>query len=272
MNRRIKLSWAMYAGLSILLIALALGGCTKSTTDLGPLKGTNYTVGIGTTDKLGDYLIEQNGKALYYYTKDTVGTSNVSGVLLDVWPAFYAENLNLPDDLDPANFGTITRRDGKEQTTYNGWPLYSYAADTGPGDTRGDGVEGIWFVVKVPFYTTMVASKADVGTYLTDPRGMTLYRVDFDSNGKSNATSAVLAVWPIFSQSNFIVPSSLNPADFGTTTTNGQVQATYKGWPLYYFANDKAPGQTLGQGVKNVWFVVAPDVTSAPSVPKAPLP
>jgi len=101
---------------------------------------------------------------------------------------------------------------------------------------------------------------------------MALYHAAFDSNGKSNATSAILGLWPIFSQSNFIVPSTLNPADFNIATTGGQVQATYKGWPLYYFINDKAPGDTLGQGIKNVWSVTAPDVAPAPSTPTAPVP
>jgi predicted lipoprotein with Yx(FWY)xxD motif len=269
MKKFIRQGWPVYAVLTILVVALAIGGCQNQPP---PLQGTNYTVGIASKGSLGDYLVDHNNKALYYYAKDTVGTSNASGVLLDVWPVFYAANLNLPTDLNPADFGTITRPDGKKQTTYHGWPLYTYAADVASGDTFGDGFEGIWFVVKVPFYTVMVESKADVGTYLIDPKGMALYHADFDVNGKSNATSAILALWPIFSQSNFIVPSSLNSVDFNIIRTGEQVQVTYKGWPLYYFINDKAPGDTLGQGVKNVWSVTDPKVTTAPSTPISPVP
>lgn len=113
-------------------------------------------------------------------------------------------------------------------------------------------------------YTVKVMSKAGIGDYLVDANGMTLYCAAFDSNGESNATSAILELWPAFSESNFIVPSSLNKADFSTITTVGKIQATYKGWPLYYFVNDKASGDTLGEGVEGVWSVTAPDVVVAP--------
>jgi len=269
MKRMTKISWPVYALMLVSIVALAIGGCANQPS---VLQGTNYTVGIGSKDSVGDYLIEQNGKALYYFAKDTINTSNATGVVLDVWPVFYAENLILPADLDPANFGTINRADGKKQTTYRGWPLYSYKPDVSSGDTLGEGFGGVWFVVKVPFYTVMVESKPDVGIYLVDPNGMALYHAAFDISGKSNATSAILGLWPIFSQSNFIVPSTLNPPDFSITTTNGQVQATYKGWPLYYFINDKAPGDISGQGVKEVWAVTAPDIASAPSTPAKPVP
>ena len=36
-------------------------------------------------------------------------------------------------------------------------------------------------------------------------------------------------------------------------------QVTIDGWPLYFFANDAAPGDHNGQGVGGVWFVVGPD-------------
>jgi predicted lipoprotein with Yx(FWY)xxD motif len=47
--------------------------------------------------------------------------------------------------------------------------------------------------------------------------------------------------------------------DFGAITReDGKRQTTYKGWPLYYYAGDKAPGDVLGQGLGNVWFVANP--------------
>ena len=52
--------------------------------------------------------------------------------------------------------------------------------------------------------------------------------------------------------------------DFGTVTTNGATQTTYKGWPLYYYAPGgvrEAANQTTGEGVGGVWFVAKPDYT-----------
>ena len=47
-----------------------------------------------------------------------------------------------------APFGTVTRADGSAQLTYNGRPLYFYIKDTNPGDTKGQGVGGVWYVAK----------------------------------------------------------------------------------------------------------------------------
>ncbi len=46
--------------------------------------------------------------------------------------------------------GTVTRKDGYVQVTYNGWPLYCFAADQGPGDAIGQNVSNVWFVVSPP--------------------------------------------------------------------------------------------------------------------------
>jgi hypothetical protein len=54
--------------------------------------------------------------------------------------------------------------------------------------------------------------------------------------------------------------------DFGTIKRDdGQMQATYKGWPLYYYIKDQVSGETAGQGVGGVWFVVNP--TNFPPTP-----
>jgi predicted lipoprotein with Yx(FWY)xxD motif len=109
-------------------------------------------------------------------------------------------------------------------------------------------------------YTISTMSKTDLGEYLVDGKGMTLYYFTKDSVGKSNASDAIIAIWPIFYAANVVVPSNLNAPDFGTITrSDGKMQTTYKGWPLYYYIKDQAPGDTIGQGVNNVWFVVNPD-------------
>jgi predicted lipoprotein with Yx(FWY)xxD motif len=56
------------------------------------------------------------------------------------------------------------------------------------------------------------------------------------------------------------VKEGVNAALLGTTTRkDGAVQVTYAGMPLYYYFKDKAAGDTAGQDVNSVWYVVAPD-------------
>jgi len=131
-------------------------------------------------------------------------------------------------------------------------------------------------------YTVNIASKSGIGNYLVDGKGMTLYYFTKDAPGKSNATAAVIANWPIFYVTSVVVPASLNAADFGSITGgNGNMQSTYKGWPLYYYVKDQMSGDTLGQGLNSVWFVInpadfppasAPAPAPATTPPPAPLP
>jgi predicted lipoprotein with Yx(FWY)xxD motif len=108
-------------------------------------------------------------------------------------------------------------------------------------------------------------TKTGLGDYLVDAKGMTLYYFTNDTVGKSNASDAIIANWPIFYAAGIAVPSNLNASDFGTITRDdGKMQTTYKGWPLYYYIKDQAAGDTVGQGVNNVWFVVNPQSFSPP--------
>lgn len=235
---------------------------------------TANTVQTATKADLGTYLVDAKGMTLYYFTKDSIGNSTAVGAVLQAWPLFNDGTFVLPSTLSSSDFGIVTRPDGQKVTTYKGWPLYYFAKDLAPGDTLGEGVGGAWFVLKVPFYTVMIQTKTDLGNYLIDSKGMTLYYFTKDSVGKSVANATVLQSRPIFSPTNFIVPSSLKVSDFSSISRDdGKMQATYKGWPLYNFVNDQASGDTKGQGVNGVWFVINPDKfppTPSPSAPPQP--
>lgn len=104
-----------------------------------------------------------------------------------------------------------------------------------------------------------VAEKEGIGKYLTDGKGMTLYRFANDTSGVSNCSGDCLVKWPAFYVEPGAGVEGSEASDFATITRNdGSQQTTYKGMPLYYFFNDKNPGDTNGQGVKDVWFVVMP--------------
>lgn len=107
-----------------------------------------------------------------------------------------------------------------------------------------------------------VNSDAVLGQIITDGNGMTLYFFSNDADGTSACQGGCLDAWPVFHADNLQVPSALSTADFGTITRgDGTMQTTYKGWPLYYFAQDQNPGDTNGEGVNDIWFVAKPDYT-----------
>jgi predicted lipoprotein with Yx(FWY)xxD motif/plastocyanin len=263
-----------------LVVSLVVVGCGKSksttytsTPTVAPTStptSPSYTVSTSSKTSIGNYLVDANGMTLYYFAKDIFGASNASGTILQTWPVFYSQNIVIPSNLTASDFATITRADGSKQTTYYGWPLYRYAGDQAAGDIKGDGVGGVWFLVKVDFYTVLIMNKSGIGNFLADANGMTLYWTSKDSVGQSNITGTTLANWPVFystadSIPTLIIPTTLKSTDFGTITrSDGNKQTTYKGYPLYYYIQDKASGDTNGQGVGGVWFAVDP-VASAPA-------
>lgn len=88
---------------------------------------------------------------------------------------------------------------------------------------------------------------------LTGRDGMTLYTFDADANGRSACNGACLAVWPAAK------PGDAKGGDFGEMTReDGVKQLTHRGKPLYYYVNDKKPGDRNGDKLQNVWHVAMP--------------
>ncbi|MBT2645194.1 hypothetical protein J7E52_00405 [Bacillus sp. ISL-34] len=106
--------------------------------------------------------------------------------------------------------------------------------------------------------TLKLMESETTGEYLADSKGMTLYFFKNDKSGKSNCMGDCLKKWPPFMERDFTVPEGFEEKDFGTIKREdtGEEQVTYKGFPLYYFVNDKAAGDVNGEGVKNVWYIV----------------
>jgi predicted lipoprotein with Yx(FWY)xxD motif len=99
------------------------------------------------------------------------------------------------------------------------------------------------------------------GIWLTDPSGRALYAYTKDKGSTSVCYGACATSWPPLLATGPVTISGKYtvPADLGTTTrTDGTKQVTYGGHPLYYFAGDTAAGQTKGQGVGKVWFLIGP--------------
>lgn len=106
--------------------------------------------GTRTSTALGTYLTDANGRTLYLFTKDATDTSTCYGPCAALWPPYGPKTtatgrINLP--ALPAGAGVMRRTDGTSQFTWNGMPLYYYSKDIASGDTLGQGLKGVWFVV-----------------------------------------------------------------------------------------------------------------------------
>ena len=105
---------------------------TTSTANSAADSGKTGRYGENSEQSPGTILVDSHGKTLYYFANDVPasGASSCNGQCAVVWPVFSSDTIKVSSPLDPADFGTITRTDGTKQTTYYGWPLYYYQADT----------------------------------------------------------------------------------------------------------------------------------------------
>src|SRR5262249_60845332 len=99
-------------------------------------------------------------------------------------------------DAIASGLGTTARTDGATQVTYNGVPLYYWAQDQQPGDTTGQNVGGVWFVVNPSDAPTVnVRASGDLGDILVDARGMSLYLYTKDGPATSNCYDQCAKAW-----------------------------------------------------------------------------
>ena len=109
--------------------------------------GAGAEVEAADTD-LGEVLVDADGKTLYVFDNDEGSTSSCEGDCASTWPPLATEgDPTAGEGVDAGLLGTTERSDGTTQVTYDGHPLYTYNADTAAGDTNGQGVGGLWWVV-----------------------------------------------------------------------------------------------------------------------------
>lgn len=120
---------------------------TAADDSMEPPAGDDVTVAVASSD-LGDILVDGEGFTLYMFANDSGGESTCYDQCASVWPALVVEGeAAAGDGADASLLGTTERTDGTTQVTYNGHPLYYYEPDEAPGDTNGQGVGDVWFVV-----------------------------------------------------------------------------------------------------------------------------
>ena len=105
-------------------------------------------------------------------------------------------------------------------------------------------------------------ASATLGTYLIAYNGMTVYTYSPDTNNKSNCYGTCAQNWPPYlvgAEDNVQqLKAGVNGKVDTIIRTDGGIQVTYNGHPLYFYIKDKQSGDTTGRNVGGVWFVVKP--------------
>jgi predicted lipoprotein with Yx(FWY)xxD motif len=107
------------------------------------------TVTLATTTKLGKVLVDAKGMTLYRFDNDTTAGKSTCGAgqCASTWPAAIVTGTPTPG-AGVSKLTTFTRADdGKTQLQIDGHPLYTFAGDSKPGDTNGQGIIGKWYAV-----------------------------------------------------------------------------------------------------------------------------
>jgi predicted lipoprotein with Yx(FWY)xxD motif len=120
-------------------------GITPTTSSSGTVIKT-ATVTVNGTSK--SVLTNSQGRTLYYRTSDAPPSTVCSGGCASAWPPLVLSGSSTPASATslPGKLAIVADANGN-QVEYNGHPLYTFSGDTGPGQTSGEGVGGIWHVV-----------------------------------------------------------------------------------------------------------------------------
>jgi predicted lipoprotein with Yx(FWY)xxD motif len=119
-----------------------------AATDTTAAPAATASVKLATTPKLGKVLVDAKGMTLYRFDNDTVAGKSTCGPgqCASTWPAAIVTGTPTPA-AGVTNLTTFTRDDGKTQLQIDGHPLYTFAGDSKPGDTNGQGILDKWYAV-----------------------------------------------------------------------------------------------------------------------------
>jgi predicted lipoprotein with Yx(FWY)xxD motif len=96
-------------------------------------------------------IVTVNGRTAYRFEADEDQPSKVNCLYdcLVTWPPALTDGSTIKvAGIDADLVGVVTREDGLQQVTLNGWPLYKFKEDAVPTDVKGEGLGGNWSVVK----------------------------------------------------------------------------------------------------------------------------
>jgi predicted lipoprotein with Yx(FWY)xxD motif len=106
---------------------------------------------VTANQSLGQIVTTGSGRTVYRYDADSNNPpkSNCNGGCASAWPPVLATGSGTPQvaGVSSSLVGEVTRSDGSKQLTLDGWPLYTFAGDSGAGSTAGQGSGGTWWAV-----------------------------------------------------------------------------------------------------------------------------
>ncbi len=155
--------------LALALGMLALAGCggsssnttssastpssSTTTASTGTPTASTALVSVRTISGLGPVLVNSQGRTLYIFEPDNHAKVTCVGACASLWPPVKvssAQKSTAAGEAKSSLLATDADPEGGEVATYDGWPLYTYAADSGPGTANGQGINangGLWYVI-----------------------------------------------------------------------------------------------------------------------------
>jgi predicted lipoprotein with Yx(FWY)xxD motif len=125
-----------------------------SATQAAVKSAPSVVIGTYKTPEDGTLITGANNRTLYVFKPDEKSTSaheklsTCNGACAAVWPPVLASAVpTVAGKANPSLIGLTKRNDGTEQVTYNGLPLYYYAADAKAGQATGNHLKdgfGFW--------------------------------------------------------------------------------------------------------------------------------
>ena len=157
--RLMRLGWSVAGLAAVALVAAACTGGGASSSGAGtygagpaPSSGAAMAAMVDLrSSKLGQTLVDGQGRTLYLFEADTAGNSTCQGACASAWPPYISNGATRPGNgVSGALLGSSPRDDGATQVTYHSHPLYYYAGDSRPGDAVGQGLNQFgakWYVL-----------------------------------------------------------------------------------------------------------------------------
>ena len=129
---------------------------SSSASSAGTSSSSSATVSATNVPGVGTVLVNGQGRTLYLLTSEKGGkiTCTDGNGCTKLWPETIVPNgataAKAGSGVMSSLLGTVKEDNGSLEVTYNGWPLYTFAGDSGPGVAHGQGITsfgGTWYVL-----------------------------------------------------------------------------------------------------------------------------